>query len=169
MEELRGVCKIVKVMSEGFCHKTWYKKEKGYKQLFELSNDVILTFFWRAGCKSYLEDGSLVINNFTKVCFYCYCMYLTCFVKKQKNCNNLFDVHAKTRKRKQRRGTHSVRLKSAQKLEGKFCLIPGEKLCRECWMHTKNILHDHNSPTSSSTVYQKMIQNSLNHHLLKII
>ena len=41
-------------------------------------------------------------------------------------------------------------LKTAQQLEEKFCLIPGEKLCRECWLHTKNILHGHNSPTSSS-------------------
>ena len=47
-------------------------------------------------------------------------------------------------------GTHSVGSKTVPKLEGKFCLIPGEKLCRECWMHTKNILHGHNSPTSSS-------------------
>ena len=77
-------------------------------------------------------------------------MYLTCFDKKQKNCNNPFDIYPKSRKRKQRRGTHSVSLKTAQQLEGKFCLIPGEKLCRKCWIHTKNILHGHHSPTSSS-------------------
>ena len=121
MKELNGVRKIGKLISEGFCHKAWYKKEKRYKQLCELSNDDILTLFWKAGCKSYLEDGSLVINNLTKVCFHYYCMYLTCFDKKQKNCNSPFDVHAKSRKRKQRHGTHSVSLKTAQQLEGKFC------------------------------------------------
>ena len=41
-------------------------------------------------------------------------------------------------------------LKTAQQLEGKFCLMSGEKLCRECWIHTKNIWRGHNSPTSSS-------------------
>ena len=76
-------------------------------------------------------------------------MYLTCFDRKQKNCNNLFEVYAKSRKRKRCR-THLDSLKTVQQLEGKFCLIPGEKLCRKCWMHTKNILHCHNSPTSSS-------------------
>ena len=135
IKELNGVCEIGQLMSEGSCHKTWYKNEKGYKQLCELSDDDMLTLFWKAGCKSYLEDGSLVINNLIKVCFHHYCMYLACFDKKQKNCNNPFDVHAKSRKRKQRRGTHLVSLKTAQQLEGKFCLIPGEKLCRECWMH----------------------------------
>ena len=30
MEELKGICEIKKLMSEGSCHKTWYKKEKGY-------------------------------------------------------------------------------------------------------------------------------------------
>ena len=28
MEELKDVCEIGKLMSEGSCHKTWYKKEK---------------------------------------------------------------------------------------------------------------------------------------------
>ena len=41
MEDLKGVCEIGKLISEGSCHKTWYKKEKGYKQLCELSNDDI--------------------------------------------------------------------------------------------------------------------------------
>ena len=63
-------------------------------------------------------------------------MYLTCFDKKQKNCNNLFDIHAKSRKRKQQHGTHLVSSQMAKQLERKFCLIPGEKLCRECWMYT---------------------------------
>ena len=35
-------------------------------------------------------------------------------------------------------------------MKRKFCFILGEKLCRECWMHTKNILRGHNSPTSLS-------------------
>ena len=43
-------------------------------------------------------------------------------------------------------------LKTAQQLEGKFCLIPEETLCKECWTHTKNILHGQNSPTSSSVL-----------------
>ena len=65
-------------------------------------------------------------------------------------------------------------LKIAQ-LEGKFCLIPGEKLCRECWIHTKNILHGHNSSTclsisedvteffesSSAENYSTLLDNSL--------
>ena len=84
MEELKGVCEIGKLMSEGSSQKTWYKKEKGYKQLCKLSNDNILTSFRRAECKSYLEDGCLVINNLTKVCFHHYCMYLICFDKKPK-------------------------------------------------------------------------------------
>ena len=100
MEELEGVCEIGKLMSERSCHKTWYKKENGYKQLCELSKDDIFTLFWRVGCKSYLEDESLVINYLTKVCFHHYCMYLTCIDKKQKNCNNPFDIHLKSRKRK---------------------------------------------------------------------
>ena len=29
MKELNSVCEIRKLMSEGSCHKTWYKKEKG--------------------------------------------------------------------------------------------------------------------------------------------
>ena len=33
----------------------------------------------------------------------------------------------------------------AKQLQGKFCLIPGEKLCGESWMYTKNILDGHNS------------------------
>ena len=150
MEQVEGICEIGKLVSEGSCHKAWYKKEKGYKQLSELSKDEILTLFWRAGFKSCLEDGSLVINNCTKVCYHHYCMYLTCFDKKQNNCNNLFDIHAKSRKRKQRRGTHLVSLQIAKQLEGKFGLIPGEKLCRECWMYTKNILDDHNSPSEDA-------------------
>ena len=40
-------------------------------------------------------------------------------------------------------------LKTAQQLEEKFSLIR-EKLHTECWIHTKNILHGYNSPTSSS-------------------
>ena len=43
MEELKGVCEIGKPMSESSCHKTRYKKEKGYTQICELSNDDILT------------------------------------------------------------------------------------------------------------------------------
>ena len=113
MEQVEGICEIGKLVSEGSCHKAWYKKEKGYKQLSELSKDEILTLFWRAGFKSCLEDGSLVINNCTKVCYHHYCMYLTCFDKKQNNCNNLFDIHAKSRKRKQRRGTHLVSLQKS--------------------------------------------------------
>ena len=45
MEELKGICEIRKLMSEDSCHKIWYKKEKGYKQLCKLSNDDILTLF----------------------------------------------------------------------------------------------------------------------------
>ena len=29
-------------------------------------------------------------------------------------------------------------------------MIPGEKLCRECWMYTKNILDGHNSPSEDA-------------------
>ena len=84
MGELKGICGIGELMSEDSCHKTWYKKEKGYKQLCKLSNDGIFILLWRAGCKSYLEDGCFVIDNLTKVCFHHYCMYLTCFDRKQK-------------------------------------------------------------------------------------
>ena len=49
-------------MSEGSCHKTWYKKEKGYKQLCEICNDDILTLFWKARCKSLWKmDPKLLI------------------------------------------------------------------------------------------------------------
>ena len=99
MEELKGVCEIGKLMSKSSCHKTWYEKEKRYKQLCELFNDDIVTLFWRAGCKSYLEGGSLVINNLIKVCFHHYCMHLTRFDKTQKKCNNPFDVHAVKKKK----------------------------------------------------------------------
>ena len=99
MEQVEGICEIRKLVSEDFCHKAWYKKEKGYKQLSELFKNEILALFWRAGFKSCLEDGSLVINNFAKVCFHHYCMYLICFDKKQKNCNNPFDIHVKSRKK----------------------------------------------------------------------
>ena len=35
----------------------------------------------------------------------------------------------------------------AKQLKGKFSLIPKEKLCKEYWMYTKNILDSHNSPS----------------------
>ena len=101
MEQLDDACEIGKLISENFCHKTWYKKKKGYKQLCKLSHDDILKLFWRAGCKFCLEDGPLIINNNAKVCFHHYCMYLTCFKKKQKYCKNPFDIHAKSRKKNQ--------------------------------------------------------------------
>ena len=63
MEQVEGICKIGKPVSKGSCHKAWYKKEKEYKQLSELSKNEILTLFWRAGFKSCLKDGFLVINN----------------------------------------------------------------------------------------------------------
>jgi len=55
-----------------------------------------------------------------------------------------------SQKRKQRRGTHVVSLQTAQQLDGKFGLIPGEKPCRECWIHTKNILDGPMSLTPST-------------------
>jgi len=58
--------------------------------------------------------------------------------------------HPKSKKRKQRHGTHSVSLQTVQQLEGKFCLTPGEKLCRTCWMHIKSTLDDHDSAASLS-------------------
>ena len=42
----------------------------------------------------------------------------------------------------------------AKQLEGKFCLIPGEKLCRECWMYTKNILDGYNSPSKDASMQE---------------
>ena len=58
-------------------------------------------------------------------------------------------------------------LKTAQQLEGKFCVITGEKWCRKCWMHTKNILYCHNSPTFSSLSQDATEFSEL--YLLKII
>ena len=42
----------------------------------------------------------------------------------------------------------------AKQLEGKFCLILGEKLCRECWMYTKNILDGYNSPSKDASMQE---------------
>ena len=42
----------------------------------------------------------------------------------------------------------------AKQLEGKFCLIPGKKLCRECWMYTKNILDGYNSPSEDASMQE---------------
>ena len=55
MEQVEGICEIGKLVSEGSCNKAWYKKEKGYKQLSELSKNEILTLLWRAGFKSCFE------------------------------------------------------------------------------------------------------------------
>ena len=41
MEKLEGVCESGKLMSEGSCHKTRYKKEKGYTQLLSF---LMMTF-----------------------------------------------------------------------------------------------------------------------------
>ena len=45
-------------------------------------------------------------------------------------------------------------LQIAKQLNGNFCLIPGEKLCRECWMYTKNILDGHNSPLENASMQE---------------
>ena len=42
---VKCTCEIGKPMSGDSCHKTWYKKEKRYKQLCRLSYDDILTLF----------------------------------------------------------------------------------------------------------------------------
>ena len=42
----------------------------------------------------------------------------------------------------------------AKQLEGKFCLIPGEKLCKECWMYTKNILDGYNSASEDASMQE---------------
>ena len=38
-------------------------------------------------------------------------------------------------------------LQTAQQLKRKFCLLPGEKFCRECWMYRKDTLSSHHSPS----------------------
>ena len=141
MEQLNDACEIGKLMSDDSCHKTWYTKEKEYMQVCELFNADILKLFWRAGCKSCLDDGSLTIRNNATVWFYHNCVYLTCFEKKQ---ILMFMQH---QEKKQKCGSHSVTLQTAQQLEEKFCLLSGEKLFRECWIYTTDTLSSHHSPS----------------------
>ena len=38
-------------------------------------------------------------------------------------------------------------LQTAQQLERKFCLFPGETFCSKCWMYKKDTLSSHHSPS----------------------
>ena len=67
---------------------------------------------------------------------------------KQKNCNNPFGVHNSKKKRKQlkeKKKKHSVTISLAQQLSNFFELIPGQKLCKQCWDHTKTYVNKETS------------------------
>ena len=81
----------------------------------------------------------------TKFAFIIFANILHAFDTKQKNCNNPFGVHNSKKKRKQRHGQYSVTISLAQQLSDFFELISGQKLCKQCWDHTKTYVNKETS------------------------
>ena len=149
-------CVIGNLSTDRTCHRTWYRKDKGFKLFNDLTSQDKLLLIWRTGLKTEFQHGCLEISDSSKVCFHHYCKYLTCFESKQKSCNNPFGLHNSTKKRKQRQGQYSITVALAQQLETFFELIPGQKLCKQCWDYTKTYANDetsdkHEYPSESSS------------------
>ena len=96
MSDLLELCFIEKTTNCNDCHKTWYRKEKRFKRLTELSY-VEQLLLWRCGLDMDNLDDMTSPDN--KVCFYYYFKYISCYESKQKNCSNLFNIHIKIKKK----------------------------------------------------------------------
>ena len=151
MSNMLELCFIGKTINCNDCHKTWYKKEKGFKRLTELSYVEQQLLLWRCGLDTDNLDDMTSPDN--KVCFYHYCKYISCYESKQKNCSNPFNIHIKTKKTKQyQQGQYAITLKLANLLKGKLQLIPSQKLCRECWKKVTTISISLSSPQYFSSL-----------------
>ena len=72
MSDLLELCFIGKTTNCNDCHKTWYKKEKGFKRLTESSYVEQQLLLWRCGLDM---DNLDMTSPENKVCFYHHCKY----------------------------------------------------------------------------------------------
>ena len=91
------------------CHKSWYKKNRGYLKISSLSNNDRELLMWRSGVRKIIANApdSVNENYHNSVCYHHHSMFLTCYEAKQKKCINPFGLHPNSRKKKQRQGQYT--------------------------------------------------------------
>ena len=125
-------------------NKSWYKKDRGYLQISSLSNNDRELLMWRSGVRKIIANApdSVNENHHNSVCYYHHSMFFTCYEAKQKKCINPFGLHPNSRKKKQCQGQHTIPLAMAQLYQNEAqctALIPGQKLCKDCWHKSKSL------------------------------
>lgn len=145
------------------CHKTWYKKESGFLKVSELQKEDLELLMWRSGLKKEVETADVMKDTNNTVCFHHHSMFLSCYEVKQKKCNNPFGLHSKSKK-KLRQGQYTIPLAMAEALDQNTlhaALIPGQKLCKDCWRKAKAMQEQSESSSCSDSISEDCNDSSI--------
>ena len=122
------------------CHKSWYKKHRGCYRFTSLAKQEIELLMWRSGLRKLVARNVFTANENT-VCFHHHSMFIGCYEAKQKKCINPYGLHYHSKKKKMRQGQYTITLEMACAHQNnsslETALIPGQKLCKDCWLKTK--------------------------------
>ena len=113
------------------CHKLTKARQKGLVLLTNLDHNLKQIYLWRAGLYTRME-----IKAEDTICFHhekIFGQYFTPLVNPTK-CLDVFKKYVSSKKNP--KGVHEITLKHALYLKTQNTeSVPGDKLCRNCWMH----------------------------------
>ena len=135
--------------NENDCHKETFSSQTGFKSLkSDLTKEEFTVLIWRIGLRQNVSDGLLTISESAQICLHHYHKYIKYFETKQTKCCDPFTVHEKIVSEKKRKlikipkGQHSVKLKMAEQLLSEnYNVVPGKKLCCNCWEKALSLLN----------------------------